>query len=193
MKFNIYSFKDFKTTKWAGGNTTELYIYPPTANYATGNFNFRISTASVEVEEADFTVLPKVARQLMVLKGSITLSHKDHHQVQLNKNEIAFFDGSWETSSVGTCVDFNLMTKGNTKGRISSILKPDNKSVNFQLDSNCEFIFFYAYEGKLQFHFNSEKQDLNRGELMVIQHPFNEVIKLEGQEKCAIVVVNIYK
>ncbi|MGV8945105.1 MAG: HutD family protein [Lutibacter sp.] len=193
MKFNIYSFKDFKTTKWASGNTTELYIYPPTANYAIGNFNFRISTASVEVEEANFTVLPDVSRQLMVLKGSITLSHKNHHQVQLNKNEIASFEGGWETSSVGICVDFNLMTKGNTKGKISSVLKLANESVNFQLDSNCEFIFFYAYEGKLQFHINSEKRSLNQGELMVIWHPIHEVVALQSLESCALVVVHIYK
>jgi len=118
MKTDIYKAEDFKTTKWTGGSTTELYIHPPIANYVVGNFNFRISSATVEIEKSNFTTLPlpEVSRQLMVLSGSIKVSHKNHHEIQLNKNEIDSFDGSWETSAIGTCVDFNLMTKGNTKG-----------------------------------------------------------------------------
>ena len=163
MNIDIYKAEDFKTTKWTGGNTTELYIHPSTANYAAGNFNFRISSATVEIENSDFTILPGVSRQLMVLKGSIKLSHKNHHEVQLNKNDIDSFNGNWETSAVGTCVDFNLMTKGNTEGQISSVCVSAAKTLNFQLDSTCEFIIFYAYEGKLRCHFGTEKRSLNKG------------------------------
>ena len=193
MKIDIYKAEDFKTTKWAGGSTTELYIHPPIANYAAGNFNFRISSATVEIEKSNFTILPEVSRQLMVLSGSIKVSHKNHHEIQLNKNEIDSFDGSWETSAGGTCVDFNLMTKGNTKGKISSFLISANKKENFQLDLTCEFIIFYAFEGKLQFHFGSEKRNLNQGELLVIRHPVKEVIKLQSSENCAMAVAHIYK
>jgi environmental stress-induced protein Ves len=193
MNIDIYKFEDFKTNKWSGGSTTELYIHPSTATYAAGNFNFRISSATVEIEKSDFTILPGVSRQLMVLKGSIKLSHKNHHEMQLNKREIDCFDGSWETSAVGTCVDFNLMTKGNTSGKISSVCVSAVKSLNFQMDATCEFIIFYAYEGKLQCYFGSEKRSLNQGELMVIHHPRNEEIKLQSPENCAMAVVHIYK
>lgn len=193
MNINIYKAEDFKTTQWSDGSTTELYIHPPTANYTKGDFNFRISSATVEVEESDFTILPEVSRQLMVLSGTITLSHKDHHEIQLKKNKIDSFEGSWETSAVGTCVDFNLMTTGNTKGKISSVCVSADKSLNFQLDATCEFIIFYAYEGKLQLNFNSETRSLNMGELMVIQNPLNEVVKLQSSENCALAVVHIYK
>lgn len=193
MNIDIYKAEDFKTNKWSGGSTTELYIHPSTANYAAGNFNFRISSATVEIEKSDFTILPGVFRQLMVLKGSIKVSHKNHHEIQLNKREIDCFEGSWETSALGTCVDFNLMTKGNTSGKISSVCVSADKSLNFQLDSTCEFIIFYAYEGKLQCHFGSEKRNLNQGELMVIRHPLNEVVALKSPENCAMAVVRIYK
>jgi environmental stress-induced protein Ves len=193
MTKNVYKAEDFKTSKWSGGSTTELYIYPATANYAAGNFDFRISSAIVEIEQSNFTILPGVSRQLMVLKGSIKLSHKNHHEIQLNKREIACFDGNWETSAVGTCVDFNLMTKGQTKGKISSIAVSADKTLNFQLDATCEFIIFYACEGNIQCHFGSEKRDLNQGELLVIQHPINEVVKLQSSENCAMAVVHIYK
>ena len=192
MNIDIYKAADFKTNKWSGGSTTELYIHPSAATYAAGNFSFRISSATVEIENSDFTMLPGVSRQLMVLKGSIKLFHKNHHEIQLNKREIDCFDGSWETSAVGTCVDFNLMTKGNTEGKISSVFVSVDNSLNFQLDATCEFIIFYAYEGNLQCHFGSEKRNLNKGELLVIQHPINEVVKLQSSEDCALAVVHIY-
>jgi environmental stress-induced protein Ves len=129
----------------------------------------------------------------MVLSGSIKVSHKNHHTVQLHKNDIDSFEGNWETSAIGTCVDFNLMTKGQTKGKISSIAVSADKTLNFQMESTCEFIIFYAYEGKLQVDFSSEKRNVNQGELLVIQHPINEVVKLQSSENCAMAVVKIYK
>ncbi|MDO9594395.1 MAG: HutD family protein [Lutibacter sp.] len=193
MIIDILKAADFKTTKWAGGSTTELFIYPPTSNYASRNFDFRISSATVEIEQSNFTKLPGVSRQLMVLSGNINVSHKNHHAVQLHKNDIDSFEGNWETSAVGTCVDFNLMTKGQTKGKISSIAVSADKTLNFQLDVTCEFLIFYAYEGKLQMDFCSEKRNVNQGELLVIQHPINEVVKLQSSENCALAVVYIYK
>lgn len=193
MNIEIYKAEDFKTNKWTGGSTTELYIHPSTATYAAGNFNFRISSATVDVEKSDFTILPGVSRQLMVLKGSIKLSHKNHHEIQLNKREIDRFEGNWETSAVGTCVDFNLMTKGNTEGKISSVCVSADKSLNFQLDATCEFIIFYLYEGNMQCHFGSEMRSLNQGELMVIRHLINDVFVMQSSENCAMAVVHIHK
>ncbi len=193
MKIDILKAADFKTTKWSGGSTTELYIHPPESNYQAGNFKFRISSATVEIERSNFTQLPDVSRQLMVLSGSIKVSHKNHHEIQLNKTEIDSFDGSWETSAVGTCVDFNLMAKGKTQGKISSVFVSADKSLNFQLDATSEFIFFYAYEGNLQFHFDSEKRSLHKGELLVIMHPLNKIVELQSQENCVMAVVHIYK
>ena len=193
MNIDIYKAEDFKTTKWSGGSTTELYIHPATSNYAAGNFNFRISSATVEIEKSDFTILPGISRQLMVLSGSIKLSHKNHHEIQLNKTAVDRFNGSWETSAVGTCVDFNLMTKGNTEGKISSVYISADKSLNFQLGATYEFIIFYAYEGNMQCYFGSEKRSLNKGELMVIRHPLNEVVALQSSENFAMAVVYIYK
>ena len=191
MKIDILKVADFKTTKWAGGSTTELFIYPPTANYESRNFDFRISSATVEIEQSNFTKLPEISRQLMVLSGSINVSHKNHHTVKLNKNDIDSFEGNWETSAVGTCVDFNLMTKGQTKGKISSIAVSADKTLNFQLNATCEFIIFYAYDGKSQFRFISEKRNLNQDELLVIRHPINEVVKLQSSENCTLAVVHI--
>ena len=74
MNIDIYKDGDFKTTEWSGGSTTELFIYPPTSNYESRNFDFRISSATVEIEQSNFTKLPEISRQLMVLKGIGKLS-----------------------------------------------------------------------------------------------------------------------
>ena len=156
MKSTIYSLNDFKTKKWSGGNTTELFIYPPTADFGKCNFDFRISTATVEVEKSNFTPLPNVSRHLMVLEGEIAISHKNHHSLNLTKNEIDSFEGSWETTSIGTCVDFNLMTTENTKGILSSISMKANETIQSNLVSINEFYMYYVAQGKLKFDLNSE-------------------------------------
>ena len=46
-----------KTTKWSGGETSELFIYPPQASLTAQDFLFRISTASVACGASDFTGL----------------------------------------------------------------------------------------------------------------------------------------
>ena len=193
MKTTILGFKDFKTKQWSGGKTTELFIYPATANLEKCNFNFRISTATVEVELSKFTALPNVSRHLMVLKGEITITHKNHHQTRLSKNEIDSFEGDWETTSVGTCVDFNLMTTENTKGSLSSISVNPNKKVQSTLVSTNEFYIYYVAQGALEFELNSEVKNLNEGELLVIHNPKDIVVEFSSSENCSLVQVNIFK
>ena len=52
-------------------------------------------------------------------KRNIIINHKNHYSKQLNKWDIDSFEGNWETSSIGKCTDFNLMTTGNTFGDLS--------------------------------------------------------------------------
>jgi environmental stress-induced protein Ves len=191
MKSNIYSLNDFKTKQWSGGNTTELYIFPPTADFGKGNFDFRISTATVEVEKSNFTALPNVSRHLMVLEGEITIAHKNHHSVHLTTNDIDSFKGDWETTSIGTCVDFNLMTTENTKGNLSSISINSNKRIQSSLVSTNEFYIYYVAQGTLEFDLNSEVKKLNQGELLVIHNPEDVVIEFRSSKNCSLVQVNI--
>jgi len=48
MQSTILHSANFKTSNWSGGTTTQLFIYPPTAEYLQRNFIFRLSTASVK-------------------------------------------------------------------------------------------------------------------------------------------------
>lgn len=102
-----------KTSAWSGGTTTELFIYPENAVYAERNFEIRISSATVDLEESSFTSLAGYTRYIMPLKGTMRLIHKGHHEAELKPLETDIFMGDWSTECFGKCVDFNLMhTKG---------------------------------------------------------------------------------
>ena len=67
--------KDYKTSQWSGGTTTELLIWPEGADYAKREFQVRISSATVELAESDFTPLQGVIRYITPLSGGFTLTH----------------------------------------------------------------------------------------------------------------------
>ena len=53
---------DDVTTQWSGGATTQLAIAPKGAVYADRDFLWRLSSATVELDESDFTPLPAYDR-----------------------------------------------------------------------------------------------------------------------------------
>ena len=67
--------QDYKVSQWSGGTTTEVFIWPEGSNYATREFGLRISSATVDLPESDFTPLPGVMRYIVPLQGSFTLTH----------------------------------------------------------------------------------------------------------------------
>ena len=104
---------DFRSSTWSGGTTTELYLYPEHGSYAARDFLFRISSATVDLEESDFTPLPGVERYITPLRGSFTLTHPGMPPVVLPALATPYgFSGGIATHCVGKATDFNLMLKG---------------------------------------------------------------------------------
>lgn len=112
------------TTAWAGGKTTELYIYPRDTLYADRQFGFRVSSATVELEQSEFTPLPGFTRHIMPLRGQMRLEHEGHHTRALTPYEVDVFDGGWRTLSRGKCTDFNLMFGSRWTGRLYALNLP---------------------------------------------------------------------
>ncbi|MGE5628145.1 MAG: HutD family protein [Solirubrobacterales bacterium] len=136
MNLKILSRPDFTTTKWSGGDTTQLYIYPEDSSYAERNFLFRISSATVTDEKSTFTKLESVFRKIMVLSGEMTLEHVGRYSKVLKEFDQDSFMGDWDTISFGKVIDFNLMTKYGCVGRLENIkVMPDSKAA-LQLTSN---------------------------------------------------------
>jgi len=76
--------EQLETKTWSGGTTTELFIFPEGGDYKSLNFDYRISTASVDVETSKFSSLPGVKRLIMSLTGSLELTHEGQHTVLLD-------------------------------------------------------------------------------------------------------------
>jgi uncharacterized protein len=193
MEFTIIASGLFKAAHWSGGTTTELFIYPPSADYRQKKFQFRLSTATVETDNSDFTPLPGISRKLMVLDGTITLIHEGHYTRQLNKFDVDEFEGGWKTSSAGECTDFNLMTTGKTSGAIKALVIEREKYVTCSVKENSDWVSFYIYSGKAVIEINDKTATINKGDLLIISKPAAGSCKIIGIEKSELVITEITK
>ena len=79
MNLIIHPLNSSKTISWASGTSTELFVYPPDGDFQTRTFDYRISTATVEVEETNFSDFSGLTRILLILKGKLTLIHEGRY------------------------------------------------------------------------------------------------------------------
>ncbi len=193
MSYSIITADKYNTINWSGGTSTQLYIYPETSDYALRNFDFRLSTAKVEVEKSDFTSLPNVSRKIMILDGEIEISHKNHYTKKLKEFDIDEFEGDWQTSSIGVCTDFNLMTRGDTKGELTSMSLIKDQMTDYPIINKMAKIFIYLYSGKISFNIDSESHILNRGELLELNMLKVETLQFSAHESSELIVSRIIK
>ena len=188
MNYQIIKAVSYITSQWNGGSTTELFIYPTTSKYATRNFNFRLSTATVNIEESTFTSLPGITRTLMVLDGEMTLAHKGHHTAKLGRFDSDNFKGDWNTFSKGKCSDFNLMTMGNTQGIVESLHVNKEKQVDFSFSDNIQHLVIYVYSGQIKI----ENETIETGDLVVFENP-TKSIEFMSLEKCDLIISKVFQ
>lgn len=187
----IIKQSDITTSKWSGGITSELFIYPPESNYKELNFDFRLSRATIEVEESEFTNLPNVNRTLLLLEGELELIHLNQYSKLLKPYQFDTFSGSWKTKSIRKSenqvpIDFNLMTTGNTRGRLS-VIKSKNKKQYHSYKINNHFIIFYVVKGTLNFN----DTNISEGELLVFDQPQKEEFRFNLLADSNVIVVRI--
>ncbi|WP_461631050.1 HutD/Ves family protein [Labilibaculum euxinus] len=191
MNIEIKKADDFNTINWSGGTSTQLYIYPPTSDYQRRDFDFRLSTAMVEVEESDFTSLPGVSRKIMILDGAIEIIHENRYSKKLGKFDTDSFEGDWKTSSIGKCIDFNLMTRGTSKGEIKALSIEKKQIVNLPLDKATDFLIGYIFSGEISLTINQKIHQLQQGNLLVITQFDSANLQLTGMENSEIIISKI--
>ncbi|PKP36361.1 MAG: hypothetical protein CVT98_08145 [Bacteroidetes bacterium HGW-Bacteroidetes-15] len=191
MGLSIIKSNHFTTSNWLGGTTTELYIFPQTSSYQKRDFKFRLSSATVEVEISTFTALPGISRKLMILSGSITISHKGKYAKPLNIFEIDEFSGDWETSSEGMCTDFNLMTRGTALGNIRPVQVAESQSIISKIKDNCDWFFIYNYSGEVKININNENYTLQKGDLLAIKELTFQNIEIIGLKNSELAIAEI--
>lgn len=174
----------YEIKEWSGGTTTEIFIYPEGAEYEKRNFSFRLSTASVEVDESTFTSLPDVKRTLMILHGSMELSHEGQHSRKLDEHDVDVFDGGWKTTSKGKCIDFNLMCKGETSGKLRGFAVEKGRFKEFAVKGKLNFI--YVTGGSITIN----RKSYHPGALLRIKN--EAIIQMQAKDHCDFVVAEIF-
>lgn len=139
---NSYIIKheeNHKVSQWSGGKTSEIFIYPHDSDYALRNFIFRLSSATIEIDQSEFTKLPGFQRYLMPIEGTIQIKHENQDKQELKNFEKDYFDGACQTTAFGQCVDFNLMLRNGWQGELTLISQSTGLS-----ESEIGFYGFYA-------------------------------------------------
>ena len=192
MKISIFENQHFIQSLWAGGSTTQLYISPADSIYTERNFDVRISTAKVEVEKSVFTSLPGVNRKLMILDGEITISHLNHYTKLLKKHNVDSFCGDWETSSIGTCTDFNVMTRGNIHSELYTLNVSPSRKVQLEVEKQLRTLGFYVVSGSFYFEADQSNFFVLKDNLLVINDIDVPNLTINSNEDSLIVVTEIY-
>lgn len=190
MNIEITKLENQVTSAWSGGSTTQLFIHPSNSEYKKLNFLFRISTATVEVEKSEFTLLPNISRKIMILDGDINIEHKNHYKKHLNKFDIDEFEGDWQTTSVGKCVDFNVMISENILSELDSVILNTNKTTQIPTNLSIKYVFIYVYSGSLELN---TTQKLNKGDFVKLDNIDSNTINIQALENSELIITKILK
>lgn len=177
----IIKKEEYSVSNWSGGQTTELYIYPENSKYKDRNFMWRISSATMEIEESTFTHLPGFSRELMVISGETILEHEGRHKVTLKPFEKDSFMGDWTTKSYGKASDFNLMTSKDCSGSLEVFEVKDRVSIELEAGNNEFSIsqYFYPVGGSIEVQIKADKFHVDEKDLFTINYlESNEVVRV---------------
>ncbi|MCD2346959.1 HutD family protein [Clostridium guangxiense] len=171
-KTKIIKKEEYSVSKWSGGQTTELYIYPEDSKYKDRNFMWRISSATMDVQESTFTYLPGFSRELMVIHGETTLEHESRYKVTLKPFEKDSFMGDWTTKSFGKASDFNLMTSQDCNGSLDVLDVKDKISIELNCTENGFNVsqYFYPVGGSIEVQIKDDKFHVDERDLFVISY-----------------------
>ena len=150
MKYQLYKKEEFRESRWTGGVTREIAIWPETAKYIDRNFIWRLSTATCELDESDFSKLEDYDRVLMVLEGEVVLSHEGQRVARLKELEQDRFDGAYKTRSFGKITDYNLMVRKGNEGYLDLLYPVSEAAVcgpTFETQKELAVHALYCHEG----------------------------------------------
>lgn len=160
---------DFQVSDWSGGKTKQLYLSPPTGHYGKRDFDYRLSTATVELAESQFSDLSGFHRILMSLDHTLHL----HNASRQEETVIApftpyFFEGSDSITSRGTCTDFNLIYSDHYQGQMLAI------SDGQELSQDEAIQFIYALGDLMVTGTGLPSLNLETGQLLIVEKEAQE-------------------
>lgn len=183
---------DYVTTQWSGGTTTQLAIAPKGALYADRNFLWRVSSATVELDESDFTALPDYHRFISTVRGNMTLSHNGGAELTLHPGDVHAFDGGDETRSKGRCTDFNLMVrKGKAEGNMC-VLRVDKSCDASLVCASGAATLLYCTSGDCTVRAGAEATNFSTGETLLATHSSEGTLTLSASIEAIIYAAQVW-
>ena len=176
MKEKIIKKEDFITTKWAGGETTQLIIYPEDASFSEKDFLWRVSSAIFTSTEPKVSDSSHSQRYILPLEGKLNLSHQGLYKRELDKYQVEYFDGSWSTFSENTldCRDYNFIVKSGNQAKMQIL----NKGDQYTLRGSQVVTIFSMNDFVLNLHSQDEKREIDGFTLFVLQTEIEEKITI---------------
>lgn len=177
---------DYAKSQWSGGSTTQMAIEPAAAVYADRDFLWRLSSATVELAESNFTALPDYDRLIATLSAPIDLSHDGGERFTLAPYAVHAFDGAAETRSWGQCVDFNLMLrKGKAAGCARCVRGGEILRAEGDVNAEGHVLYLYCVQGAMRLSCCGESLELEAGDCAVIRNLKAEELRMEGEAAVA--------
>lgn len=160
---------DFQVSDWSGGKTKQLYLSPPTGHYGKRDFDYRLSTATVELAESQFSDLSGFHRILMSLDHTLHLLNASRQEeTVLAPFTPYFFEGSDSITSRGTCTDFNLIYSDHYQGQMLAI------SDGQELTQDEAIQFIYALSDLMVTGTGLPSLNLETGQLLIVEKEAQE-------------------
>ena len=160
---------DFQVSDWSGGKTKQLYLSPQTGHYGKREFDYRLSTATVELAESQFSDLSGFHRILMSLDHTLHLHNASRQEETVLAPFTPYvFEGSDSITSRGTCTDFNLIYSDHYQGQMIAI------SNGQELSRDDEIQFIYALENLTVTGTNLPALNLEAEQLLIVEKETQE-------------------
>jgi hypothetical protein len=190
---------DARHVPWKNGRgfTAELALWPAGAVFERGDFDWRISQASVEAD-GPFSPFPGFERVLVVTSGQgLVLAHGGEAPwVRLRALEPARFLGDWPTSAqlvAGPVADFNVLVR---RGRWRADVEPlklGRRHAREPLGAGHAFVHALSGSVVVRATGAEEASTLHAGESYWVQElKGGEELDLAGRDDaCALLLVRI--
>lgn len=115
-------FDSITPSLWQGGKTFEYCIFPATSSYSEKNFDYRISSATIDIAPSEFTQFDGYTRYLIMLDNTLEIHQNKQHK-EFKALEIFSFDSQDQITSFSKGSDFNLMIKKSKNNALVSLHK----------------------------------------------------------------------
>lgn len=202
VKYDIKNLNSIVPVTCPGGKTYEILIGGKNKDYATKDFAYRVSYATIDLEESVFSDLPMVNRYIATINSSLKLEHcspmtdKKMAEISLEPFDMHCFDGGMKTISHGKAATFNLMIDKFTAGGDMKLYKyydgeitvKDNEHKNY----GCEVKYIvFCVSGQVEI--KNANQVLNVNDYIIEENGDELLLNPLTEDTKYIVCIVIYK